>query len=104
MGTGDGQVVEIGTWAGGATVALALGCRDGGRGVVHTIDPVSHPDLDTNWTRDEVRDAIRHHAMWSQQASVAWRRLSGGSPGIRLLWVDGDHTLRRRDQRHPALA
>jgi hypothetical protein len=33
-----GDIVEIGSWQGRSTIALAQGCADGNNGVVHAID------------------------------------------------------------------
>lgn len=91
-----GVIVEIGSWKGKSTVALALGAARTHRQPVYAIDP--HAVLpeegyleDTkaefleNINRAGVRDYVVPLVMTSEEAARDWNR------PIRLLWIDGDH-------------
>lgn len=100
---GSGLTLEIGSFKGLATTALAIGCRDGGRAPVHTVDPHTgdRQDLEalglqelssldafrTNIDRARVADMVTPYVMTSDELSLQW-------PGdtMRLLFVDGWHS------------
>lgn len=100
---GDGVTLEIGSFKGLATTALALGCRDGGRAPVHTVDPhtgdrqhlealgvdelSSLEAFGSNIAAAGVADLVTAHVMTSDELSQRW----DGSL-IRLLFVDGWHS------------
>jgi predicted O-methyltransferase YrrM len=90
-GNGAGCIVEIGTWAGGSAVALALGCRDSGRASVYTFDPMVKSEARFNLETHGVQDLVTVFKLYSREGAVSWPYLSSGSPLIRLLWIDGDH-------------
>lgn len=92
-------VVEIGTARGRSTCALALGCRENGRGKVYSIDPHTLNEWTDPGTEEDggrfVRNRLREYDLtaWceviqatSPEAAKTW------SKTIDLLFVDGDHT------------
>lgn len=89
---GSGTVVEIGTMAGGSAVALALGARDSGRSSVYTIDITPRPEVREHLEQHGVADLVTVINMDSKDVANNWGSLTGGNTGIRLLWIDGDHT------------
>ncbi len=89
---GTGAVVEIGTMAGGSAVALALGARDSGRSSVYTIDITPRPEVREHLEQHGVADLVTVINMDSRDVATNWGSLTGGNTGIRLLWIDGDHT------------
>jgi MMP 1-O-methyltransferase len=95
-----GCIVEIGSFHGKSTVALALGARAGGGARVYAVDPFVPfvgllggrfgPDDKTALLRNlllaGVADGVWLLHLGSTQAARAW------SEPIALLWVDGDHS------------
>jgi predicted O-methyltransferase YrrM len=97
-----GLTLEIGSYKGLGTVALALGSRDGGHGTVHTVDPhtgdrqaleaagaplpSSEADLERNLAEAGVADSVVAHTALSDELFARW----DGSP-LRFLFVDGWH-------------
>jgi predicted O-methyltransferase YrrM len=92
-------VVEIGSWKGRSTVALALGVREGGTGTVYAVDPFAGTDLhsalgQTDTFGDFLRaidsrgvgDLVQPIRSTAHQARP---RFADGS--IDLLFVDGAH-------------
>jgi predicted O-methyltransferase YrrM len=100
---GPGVTLEIGSFKGLATVALARGADQGGRGAVHTVDPHTgdRQDLEArgvgelssleqfrrNLAYADVVDQVVAYTMTSDELAQQW-------PGhrIRLLFVDGWHS------------
>lgn len=91
-----GVIVEIGSWKGKSTVALALGAAKVHSEKIYAIDP--HRILpeegyleDTEATFREnikqagVLDQVVPMVMTSEEAARGWNL------AIRLLWIDGDH-------------
>jgi predicted O-methyltransferase YrrM len=89
---GQGTVVEIGTMAGGSAVALALGSRDSGRTRVHTIDIHPRPEVRQTLEGHGVSDIVNVINLASKDAAASWPSFTGGATGIRMLWIDGDHS------------
>ncbi len=98
-GVREGVIVEIGSYRGKSTVALALGSRDGSHAPVFAVDP--HEDF-TGVSgfqfgprdRDEfsqsilrcgVSELVRPVSLTSAAAAEGWDLPVG------LLWIDGDH-------------
>jgi len=97
----DGAVVEIGSFRGRSTVALAFGARAGRSPPVFAVDPherfigvlggVFTPDdrrrFMQNVVKAGVADIVRLVNLPSVSAARAWNMPIG------LLWIDGDHRL-----------
>lgn len=96
--TAEGEVVEIGSFKGKSTVALAKGALWAGQHTVVACDPFTgpsstDPEVDGS-THEEFAAALRRHGV-AENVEVH-RTLSGEmakdwSRPIRLLWIDGDH-------------
>jgi len=98
-GVTSGAVVEIGSYRGKSTVALALGSRDHHRVPVYAIDPhetftgamgfefqpVDRTEFLRNVLRCEVSEIVRVVNLPSPVAAAGWNQPVG------LLWIDGDH-------------
>jgi predicted O-methyltransferase YrrM len=100
---GDGVILEIGSYKGMSTIALAYGARHGGRERVHTVDPHTGDRQALEWTGvDEIRseedfrrnirkagveDMVVAYTMRSNELAERW----SGEP-IRVLFVDGWHS------------
>jgi MMP 1-O-methyltransferase len=92
----NGVIVEIGSWQGKSTIALALGAAKAHREKIYAIDPHAvQPEegylADTrsafvaNIKRAGVDGQVIPMIMTSKEAARDWRQ------PIRLLWIDGDH-------------
>jgi len=99
---GPGVTVEIGSYKGLATTALAFGVRDGRNENVHTVDPHTgdRQDLEARGEQSSSEAAFRHnieqsgvadlvvsYTMTSDQLATRW-----GGDRIRVLFVDGWHS------------
>ena len=91
-----GLIVEIGSWKGKSTVALARGLAKGIDEKVYAIDPhsiLSEEGYFEDTTREflanlkhaAVEDRVVPMMMTSEEAAKDWNK------PIRLLWIDGDH-------------
>jgi predicted O-methyltransferase YrrM len=94
-----GVIVEIGSYRGKSTVALALGSRDHHRVPVYAIDPhetfsgvmgfefrpADRTAFLRNILRCEVSDIVRLVNLQAHVAAAGWELPLG------LLWIDGDH-------------
>lgn len=92
----QGAIVEIGSWKGKSTVALALGAAQKHNEKVYAIDPhtVMLEEGYITDTRSEflnnlrlagVADRVVPMIMTSEAAAQGWQK------PVRLLWIDGDH-------------
>jgi len=100
---GPGVTVEIGSYKGLSTAALAFGARDGGHEKVHTVDPhtgdrqaletagverlLSQEDFQRNIAGAGIADIVVAYTMTSDELAARWT----GTP-IRFLLVDGWHS------------
>ena len=100
--TAKGEVLEIGSFRGKSTIVLAKGATLTDRVHVVAVDPLSSPSITdphinsekTSLTafRDNLKSAgvegfVEFHQKYSSELAGDWNRK------IRLLWIDGDHTL-----------
>jgi len=86
--SGDGVIVEIGSWKGKSTVCLGLGSQAGAGLPIYAIDPhTDHRfgDFKTNIERAGIADLVRPIASLSQPAAEEF------DEPIELLFVDGSH-------------
>ena len=95
----DGAIVEIGSYRGRSTIALAIGSSRGARVPVYAIDPHEGftgvlgarfgPDDQTQFERNieraSIADLVVPVVETSTNASAGWKG------AIELLWIDGDH-------------
>lgn len=96
----EGVIVELGSYRGRSTIALALGSRRGARVPVYAIEPhVAFTGVlgaefgpgdrrvfDRNLARAGVTDLVHLISLPSEVAARTW------TDGIGLLWIDADHT------------
>lgn len=97
-----GDILEIGSFKGRSTVALAFVARHYASGKVLAVDPHTAPsttdpdlhgqsttfdDFRSNLSRAGVSDVVEAHRMYSRELAVDFAR------PLRMLWIDGDHTL-----------
>jgi MMP 1-O-methyltransferase len=92
----DGVIVEIGSWKGKSTIALARGAAATHREKVYAIDPHfiqpeegylenTQAEFFANIKRGPVDSQVVPMIMTSEMAADGWTK------PIRLLWIDGDH-------------
>lgn len=91
-----GVIVEIGSWKGKSTVALARGAAKGHHQSIYAIDPHrilpeegyfedTEAEFRNNLTKAGVENQVVPMIMTSKEAVHGWDK------PIRLLWIDGDH-------------
>jgi len=97
--TGEGTIVEIGSWKGKSTVCLATGSQRGNRVKVYAIDPHTgsaqteelvgeqwtYPDFMNNINKAGVEDIVVPLVMTSEEAARDF------DEPVELIFVDGDH-------------
>jgi hypothetical protein len=97
----EGAIVEVGSYRGRSTAALALGARSGGQAAVFAIEPheavkgvlggTFGPE-DRAWfyrmmLRTRCYREVRLVNLSSHEVVPGWQH------GVGLLWIDGDHTI-----------
>jgi hypothetical protein len=95
-----GCIVEIGSFHGKSTVALALGARAGGKARVYAVDPyVSFVGACGGRFAPEDKTALLRNLLLAGVADQVWllhvpsaHAAEGWTEPIALLWIDGDHT------------
>jgi predicted O-methyltransferase YrrM len=107
-GSVAGDVIEIGSWQGRSTIALAQGCQDSDNGVVHAVDTFQgnpgnesmyvvgaedRSDLEPNFHRNiataGLTDRVKVYAMTSADAVDSVRK---AAPSVRMMYIDGEHS------------
>jgi hypothetical protein len=98
--TSSGCIVEIGSYHGRSTIALALGAQEGTKVPVYAVDPyVSFvgPLGGTFGPQDKV--GLVHNLLFTKAVPHVWliqlpsvQAARGWQEPIALLWIDGDHT------------
>jgi predicted O-methyltransferase YrrM len=107
-GSVAGDVIEIGSWQGRSTIALAQGCQDSDNGVVHAIDTFrgnpgnesmyvvgagDRSDLEPNFHRNiaaaGLTDRVAVHSMTSEEAVAP---VAAAVHGVRMIYIDGEHS------------
>ena len=92
----SGVIVEIGSWKGKSTVALARGARKVDGAKIYAIDPHKilpeegyYEDTEAEFRKTllqaGVDDCVVPMIMTSEEAARGWNQ------PVRLLWIDGDH-------------
>lgn len=95
--TATGVVLEIGSWAGRSTSILAAAAALAGNERVVAVDPLPCPGA-----REKLGESLRAAGVWERvefHQRMSWDLARTWSRPIRLLWIDGDHSLAsaRRD-------
>jgi predicted O-methyltransferase YrrM len=107
-GSVTGDIVEIGSWQGRSTIALAQGCEDSDNGVVHAVDTfqgnpgnesmyvvgaADRSDLEPNFHRNiaaaGLTERVKTYAMTSADAASP---VAETANGIRMMYIDGEHS------------
>jgi predicted O-methyltransferase YrrM len=97
----DSVIVEIGTYRGRSTIALALGSLKGHNNVVYAVDPhhcfrgiygaefgpEDQAQLYRNLSRCAVGHIVSVVSLPSLHVALGWPKNN-----ISFLWIDGDHT------------
>lgn len=79
-------VVEIGSFKGRSSAALALGLLDRGAGRLYAIDPNHQPEFERNLEQSGVRDLVVAVRRGSHEARGEFAPAS-----VSLLFIDGSH-------------
>jgi predicted O-methyltransferase YrrM len=82
---GTGDIVEIGTFAGKSITAIAMGQRDAGGRVAHTVDLREHPAVAANLTDAGIASWVRRWIGESVEVARTW------TAPIELLFIDAGH-------------
>lgn len=93
--TAPGVILEIGTRYGGSLVPLVYGNRENPAPTkVFSVDCSYHDYTAEYLKRAGVDTEVLTYEMPSYRLGRVWEQASTpfGGPGIRLLWIDGDHT------------
>ena len=86
--TGEGVIVEIGSWKGKSTICLGLGSRAGNGVRIFAVDPHAdyrHGEFKENIERSGIADLVTTVKGLSQEV------VDGFEEPIELLFVDGSH-------------
>jgi predicted O-methyltransferase YrrM len=86
--TGQGVIVEIGSWKGKSTICLGLGSRAGNGVRIFAVDPHAdyrHGEFRDNIERVGIADLVEPVKGFSQQVA------DGFEEPVELLFVDGSH-------------
>ena len=92
----EGTIVEIGSWKGKSTIALALGAAKVHQEKIYAIDPHeilpeekyfedTEAEFFANIKQAGIDSQVAPMTMTSEEAARGWNK------PVRLLWIDGDH-------------
>jgi predicted O-methyltransferase YrrM len=92
----EGAIVEIGSWKGKSTIALALGAAKVHQEKIYAIDPHkifpeekyfedTEAEFFANIKQAGIDSQVAPMIMTSEEAARGWNK------PVRLLWIDGDH-------------
>jgi len=98
--SGEGTIVEIGSWKGKSTIWLAHGSKAGKNTTIYAVDPHTgsdqtkeavgeqntYPEFRANLRRAGVADIVKPLVMTSEQAAQDFNE------PIELIFIDGDHS------------
>lgn len=103
-----GDIIEIGSWQGRSTIALAQGCKDGANGVVHAVDTFEgNPGNEQSYVianpdRSDLRDSFEANISkaglsafvetWAMDSRAAAALLQERGVVARMLNIDAEHT------------
>lgn len=106
--SGSGDIIEIGSWQGRSTIALAQACSDAKNGKVHAIDNFEGnsgtekqyvinsedlSDLKENFLLNIDRAGLSKFVkLYSMSSSEAADIVSKTVDSIRMIYIDGEHT------------
>ena len=107
-GSVAGDVIEIGSWQGRSTIALAQGCADSDNGVVHAIDTfLGNPgneamyvvgaedrsDLEPNFRRNIAAAGLTDRVtVYAKSSADAVAEVAAAVNGVRMMYIDGEHS------------
>lgn len=89
-GPGEGAIVNIGHFLGGSSIILAKGSKQKNREKIHSFDIREYPTAENLFSKNQVEDWIIFKEKNSEDAAREWGKRK--DPGIRLLFIDGDHS------------
>jgi hypothetical protein len=93
QGYGQGAIVEIGSFKGRTTIALALGSKAARREKIYAIDPLTDPQIREIFTANISQAQVADQVIPVFKRSAAARQ--DFNDGIRLLFIDGCHDYER---------
>ncbi|MDC0936833.1 class I SAM-dependent methyltransferase [Pirellulales bacterium] len=85
--TCSGAILELGSYRGKSTIALAKGAKLGDGATVHTVDPLPPAQLLRNLDRANVANQVTNYHELSSDRTPLW------NTPLRLLWHDGANDL-----------
>jgi predicted O-methyltransferase YrrM len=97
--TSPGEILEIGAFRGKSSIVLAKASQLAGQQKIISCDPLipyfetdndsvtNRKEIEENLARKNVRDRVEFHQLMSHDLAKTWSR------PIRMLWLDGDHSL-----------
>jgi len=100
--TGEGEILEIGSFMGRSTTILAKSAIRAKRARIHACDPLLPSDTVPKFTSDEelpdlfhrhirqhdVADIVEFYQVKSSELAKSWNL------PLRILWIDGDHSYK----------
>lgn len=107
-GSVAGDVIEIGSWQGRSTIALAQACADSDNGIVHAIDTfqgnpgneamyvvgaADRSDLEPNFRRNIAAAGLTDRvAVYAKSSVDAVEEVASAADTVRMMYIDGEHS------------